>query len=150
MAVRTIRAELNIAPSHRLNVIVRPDSPAQAALLEANREVITTLARLAELSIDAAAVAPKASASGVAAGAEVIVPLHGAVNLADEVARLDKELGKLEKEYNMLSGKLANPAYVDKAPAELVERDRARVGELAEARQKLAALQARFKEAMAE
>ena len=148
--VRTIRAELNIAPSHRLNVIVRPDSPAQAALLEANREVITTLARLAELSIDAAAVAPKASASGVAAGAEVIVPLHGAVNLADEVARLDKELGKLEKEYNMLSGKLANPAYVDKAPAELVERDRARVGELAEARQKLAALQARFKEAMAE
>ena len=148
--VRTIRAELNIAPSHRLNVLVRPVSPEQARLLEANREVITTLARLADLTIDAAAVAPKASASGVAAGAEVIVPLHGAVNLADEVARLDKELAKLEKEYNMLSGKLANPAYVDKAPAELVERDRARVAELSEAKQKLTALQSRFKEAMSE
>ena len=148
--VRTIRAELNIAPSHRLNVLVRPVSPEQARLLEANREVITTLARLADLTIDAAAVAPKASASGVAAGAEVIVPLHGAVNLADEVARLDKELAKLEKEYNMLSGKLANPAYVDKAPAELVERDRARVAELGEAKQKLTALQSRFKEAMSE
>ena len=148
--VRTIRAELNIAPSHRLNVLVRPASTAQAGLLEANREVIVTLARLGELVIDAAAVAPKASASGVAAGAEVIVPLHGAVNLADEVARLDKELAKLEKEFNMLSGKLANPAYVDKAPAELVERDRARVAELGEARQKLTALQARFKEAMNE
>ena len=78
------------------------------------------------------------------------MPLHGAVNLADEVARLDKELAKLEKEFTMLSGKLANPAYVDKAPAELVERDRARVAELGEARQKLTALQARFKEAMNE
>ena len=109
-----------------------------------------TPAPLGELAIDAAAVAPKASASGVAAGNEVIVPLHGAVNLADEVARLDKELGKLEKEFNMLSGKLANPAYVDKAPADIVERDRARVAELAEARKKLTALQTRFKEAMSE
>ena len=148
--VRTIRAELNIAPSHRLNVIVRPASPEQAQLLDANREVITTLARLADLAIDATAVAPTASASGVAAGAEVIVPLHGAVNLADEVARLDKELAKLEKEYNMMAGKLANPAYVDKAPAELVDRDRARVAELSEARQKLTSLQTRFKEAMKE
>ncbi len=148
--VRTIRAELNIAPSHRLNVILRPAASEQNGLLTANSEVITTLARLGELSIDPAAVAPKASASGVAAGIEVIVPLHGAVNLGDEVARLDKELAKLDKEYNMLSGKLANPAYVDKAPAEIVARDRARVEELGEAGEKLAALQARFKEAMSE
>ena len=149
-SVRTIRAELNIAPSHRLNVILRPAAPEQSDLLTANSEVITTLARLGELAVDPAAVAPKASASGVAAGIEVIVPLHGAVNLADEVARLDKELAKLDKEYNMLSGKLANPAYVDKAPAEIVARDRARVEELGEAGEKLAALQARFKEAMSE
>ena len=131
-------------------MILRPAAPEQSDLLTANSEVITTLARLGELAVDPAAVAPKASASGVAAGIEVIVPLHGAVNLADEVARLDKELAKLDKEYNMLSGKLANPAYVDKAPAEIVARDRARVEELGEAGEKLAALQARFKEAMSE
>ena len=115
-----------------------------------NEEVINTLARLESLVIDMDAKAPKASASGVAAGNEVIVPLHGAVNLADEVSRLDKELAKLDKEYQMMSGKLRNPSYVEKAPAELVTRDRARVEELKLAMDKLSALQVRFKEAMAE
>lgn len=51
--IRTIRAELNIAPSYRLTVLLRPVDDEQKAILEANREVIVTLARLGELVIDA-------------------------------------------------------------------------------------------------
>ncbi|MCC8193665.1 MAG: valine--tRNA ligase, partial [Deltaproteobacteria bacterium] len=147
-AIRTIRAELNIPPSNRLAAVIRPADGAAKAVLEAHRDMIVFLARLASLTIDAAAEAPKASASQVAAGNEIIVPLLGSVDLGAEVARLDKELAKMDKEYAMLSGKLANENYVGRAPADVVERDKARVAELALAREKLLALQARFREAM--
>ena len=147
-AIRTIRAELNIPPSNRLAAIIRPSSSAAKAVLDMHRDVIIFLARLGSLTVDAEAEAPKASASQVAAGNEIIVPLLGSVDLGAEVARLDKELVKLDKEHAMLSGKLANENYVSRAPAEVVTRDKARVAELVDAKEKLLALQARFKEAM--
>ena len=148
VAVRTIRAELNIAPSLKLAAIIRPADEAARAALEEQREVITVLARLESLNIDPAAEAPKASASDVAWGNEIIVPLSGAVDFAAEVARLDKELAKMDKEHAMLSGKLANENYVQKAPQDVVERDKARVTELEDARQKLLALKERFRQGM--
>ena len=84
----------------------------------------------------------------MAKGNEIIVPLTGAIDFAAEVARLDKELAKLDKEHAMLSGKLANPAYVEKAPQDLVERDQTRVAELADAKVKLQALKERFAEGL--
>ncbi|WP_027187500.1 valine--tRNA ligase [Desulfovibrio cuneatus] len=148
IAVRTIRAELNISPSLRLNALVRPADAAAAQALEGAREMIMTLARLESLTLDAAAEAPKVSASQVARGNEIIVPLTGAVDFAAEVARIEKELGKMEKERGMLQGKLGNANYVEKAPAEVVERDRNRVVELADAIAKLQALKTRFQEAL--
>jgi valyl-tRNA synthetase len=147
-AVRTIRAELSIAPSLKLAAVIRPADGRAAAVLEGHRSMILFLSRLETLTIDPAAEAPKASASQVASGNEIIVPLAGAVDFAAEVARLDKELARMDKELAMLSGKLANENYVSRAPAEVVERDKARVAELADARTKLLALQVRFREAM--
>ncbi|MDR0338711.1 MAG: valine--tRNA ligase, partial [Desulfovibrio sp.] len=147
VAVRTIRAELNIAPSLKLGVIIRPADEAAGQTLEAQRPLIIALARLESLSIDANAEAPRASASNVACGNEIIVPLKGAVDFAAELARLDKELAKLDKEHAMLGGKLANENYVNKAPAEVVARDRERVLELGDAREKLLSLKRRFAEA---
>ena len=77
------------AQAAQMAEIAKPIDTAQAALLEANREVIITLARLGELHIDPAGQAPKASASHVAQGCEVIVHLSGAVDFTAELARLD-------------------------------------------------------------
>ncbi len=147
-AVRTIRAELSIAPSAKLTAIIRPADASAAVALESHRAMILFLARLGDLVIDPAAAAPKASASQVAAGNEIIVPLSGAVDFTAELARLDKELAKMDKEHAMLSGKLANENYVSRAPEDVVERDKARVAELADAKAKMLALQARFREAL--
>lgn len=148
VAVRTIRAELNIAPSLKLSAVIRPADDAARQTLEAQRQVIMLLARLESLTIDPSAKAPRASASNIASGNEIIVPLSGAVDFTAELARLDKEIAKLEKEHAMLSGKLANPNYVQKAPQDVVERDRARVIELDDARAKLASLQERFRQGL--
>ena len=146
--VRTIRAELGIAPSYKLTVLFRPVDEAQGRLLEEGRQVIETLARLGDMRIDQNGEAPKASASHVAQGCEVIVHLSGAVDFAAELARLDKELGKIDKELGALNMKLGNEGFVSRAPADIVERERARVRDLTDARDKLTALQQRFKDAL--
>ena len=149
-SVRTIRAELNIAPSLKLAVIIRPNNPEHEAIVRENELIIKTLARLDNITLTSSGDTPKASASAVFDGNEVIVPLHGAVDFGVELARLDKEFVKLEKEYNMLSNKLRNESFLAKAPQELVERDRNRTKDLAEAMTKLDNLRQRFREAMAE
>lgn len=150
VSVRTIRAELNIAPSLRLKVLLHPVDAAQAALLATGAEMIRTLARLEELTIDAAATAPKASASGVVQGCQVIVPLSGAVNLQEELARLDKEMGKLDKALADLGRKLANESFVSRAPAQVVQSERERLEQMRDNRGKLEALRRRFSEALEE
>jgi valyl-tRNA synthetase len=150
VAVRTIKAELGISPGHRVALLLHPVDEAQAALLEENRTLMTTLARLESLEMGAEVHAPKASASAVVQGCQVIVPLRGAVDLAGELARLDKELARLEKDVVGVNMKLSNESFVSRAPAEVVERERQRAGQLLDAKAKLLALRARFAEALEE
>lgn len=153
IAIRTIRAELNINPSLRLKVFLRPATEQQKALLwDASTQVyIQALARLEKYefleNIDAA---PKASASNVVQGCAVIVPLSGAVDLTSEVNRLDKEIAKLDKEITAVGMKLANESFVSRAPAEVVQRERDRAEHMRDARTKLETLRARFAEALTE
>jgi valyl-tRNA synthetase len=147
-AIRTIKAELNIAPTTRLNALVRTVSDAALEELEASREVISVLARLEGLTMGADAAGPRASASAVVEGNEVIVPLAGLVDFEAELARLDKELGKVGKEKEKLEAKLANESFVSRAPADIVAKERARSQELAETQEKLESLRKRLADAM--
>ena len=150
VAVRTIKAELGISPGHKVSLLLHPANEAQAALLEENRSLILTLARLESLSLGADAAVPKASASAVVQGCQVIVPLRGAVDLNGELARLDKELAKLEKDVVGVNMKLSNESFVSRAPAEVVAREKERSRQLLDAKAKLQALRARFAQALAE
>lgn len=125
-AIRTIRAELNINPSYRLTVLLRPVDAKQKELLEHGRAWFMSLARLENLIISAEEHAPKASASNVVRGCEVIVHLSGAVDFQAELARLDKELGKVDRELAALNGKLSNENFLTRAKPEFVEQEKAR------------------------
>ncbi len=147
IALRTIRAELNISPSLKLKTLIQPVDDAQAILIKEAAEMICTLARLDELNIDANAQAPKACASQVVQGCQIIVPLSGAVDLQGELARLDKEIGKIDKDLITTSQKLANESFVSRAPADVVQKERDRLIEMEDAKDKLLALRQRFAEA---
>ncbi len=148
VAVRTIRSELNISPSLRLKLLLHPVDAAQAAVLEASRQLILTLARLDDMTVGADVHAPKASASHVVQGCQVIVPLEGAVDFEAELARLDKELAKIVKDLEGLQKRLANGSFTSRAPKDVVEKERARAESLLDAKHKLDALKQRFTEAM--
>ena len=105
-----------------------------------------SLARLENLIISADEHAPKASASNVVRGCEVIVHLSGAVDFQAELARLDKELGKVDKELAALNSKLSNENFITRAKPEFVEQEKARAADFADKRDKMLALQKRFRE----
>ncbi|MBQ9405559.1 MAG: valine--tRNA ligase [Desulfovibrio sp.] len=148
VAVRTIKAELGISPGHKASLILHPVDAAQNALLEENRSCIVTLARLETLTIDATAPAPRASASAVVDGCQVIVPLKGMVDLHAELARLDKELAKVENDLVLTNKKLHNESFMSRAPADVVNRERERAEKLLDAKDKMLKLRARFAEAL--
>ena len=62
----------------------------------------------------------------MAAGTEIAVPVAEHVDLSAETARLRKEIGRIDKELARLDKKLGNPSFLDKAPPEVVEQDRAK------------------------
>jgi valyl-tRNA synthetase len=136
-AIRTIRSESRIAPAVELAAIVRPTAAMQAAITEA-APLISALAR-ATITVDPAATRPSQSALAVAQGAEVYVRLEGVVDLAAERQRLGKEVDKTAKEIAFLEGKLGRPDFVERAPPEIVARERERLAEQRELREKLAA-----------
>ncbi|EPR43940.1 Valyl-tRNA synthetase [Desulfovibrio sp. X2] len=148
VGLRNIRGELNIAPSLELAAVLRTTNGTAKAVLEEGAAQIKRLARIGELLIGPDATAPKASAAAVAPGVEIRVPLEGAVNFGDELARLDKELGKIEKDYAVVQKKLNNEGFLANAPADVVAKERDKLAVMDEKRDKLQKLKDRLKSVM--
>jgi len=129
LGVRRIRSGMNIEPRRRLSVILDRASAEDLRRLEANRHYVEALARVESIDIlEAGAEAPE-SATALVGEMKVLIPMAGLIDKAAESARLEKEIERLERDIQRSEGKLANRNFVDKAPAAVVEKERARLGE---------------------
>ncbi len=142
VAVRNIRAEMNIALSKPLDVLLRDCSPAALRRVEANRTFLSRLARLESLTILPAGEKGPVSVTKIVEGAELLIPMAGLVDKAAELDRLAKELGKLDVEIEKIQVKLANEGFVSRAPEAVVAKERERVAELEQSKAKLIEQQA--------
>ena len=138
IAARNLRSEYNIAPSLPLEVTVQTASPESRATLERETQLVKTLARVGTLVLATPGEPPVGTAVTVSGELQICVKLAGTIDVAAEQARIDKDLGKTRKEHAGVSGRLNNPSFVERAPADIVEKERARVAELEE---KIAKLQ---------
>lgn len=142
IAVRNIRAEMNIAPGKPLDVMLRAASAeAQRRVLE-NQSFIQSLARLSSLTLLAEGDKGPVSVTKLVEGAEVLIPMAGLIDKATELDRLAKEVAKLEAEIERIEGKLSNEGFVARAPEAVVAKERERMTACAEAKQKLIEQQA--------
>lgn len=142
IAVRNIRAEMNIAPGKPLDVMLRGASAeAQRRVLE-NQSFIQSLARLSSLTLLADGDKGPVSVTKLVEGAEVLIPMAGLIDKATELDRLAKEVAKLETEIERIEGKLSNEGFVARAPEAVVAKERERMAACAEAKQKLIEQQA--------
>lgn len=121
---------MNIAPGKPLPVLLQHGSSEDRARLERQRRALTTLGRLESIAwLDEGDSAPDA-ATALVGGMNVLIPMSGLIDKNAEIARLNKEIAKHHQEGERLSGKLANPNFIDRAPAEVVEKERVRLLEL--------------------
>jgi len=136
-AIRTARSESRVSPAAEVEVTVRPSSETAQAL-EAARSLIAALAR-ARVTVSAQATRPPQSAHVVASGIDVYVHLEGVVDLGAERARLGREIERARKEIAFLEGKLSRPDFVERAPGDVVARERGRLEEQQQILAKLSA-----------
>jgi valyl-tRNA synthetase len=136
-AIRNIRGEMRISPAQTLTVTVRV-ADDHADLFRDAQRTVESLAR-AQVTLDPAATRPSGAALAVLGGTEVYVALAGVVDVAAERQRLEKEIRKTGETIAFLEGKLSRPEFVEKAPPEVVERERERLQTERQLRDKLTA-----------
>ncbi|HDL7341617.1 valine--tRNA ligase [Yersinia enterocolitica] len=142
IAVRNIRAEMNIAPGKPLEVMLRGANAEAQRRVRENQSFIQSLARLSSLTLLPEGDKGPVSVTKLVEGAEVLIPMAGLIDKATELERLAKEVAKLEAEIERIEGKLSNEGFVARAPEAVVAKERERMAACAEAKQKLIEQQA--------
>ncbi|MFI8622597.1 valine--tRNA ligase [Marinomonas sp. NPDC078689] len=128
--VRNIRGEMNIAPSKPLDVLFRNGTEQDKARLDANLAFLQKLAKLETITwLNVGDDAPM-SATALVGDMEVLVPMAGLIDKNAELARLQKEIDKATKDLERIEGKLSNESFVAKAPAAVVDKERAKCDDL--------------------
>ena len=126
MGIRQIRGEMNIPPSKPLPVLLNHCSEQDQQRLTDNRLLLEKLARIESITtLNATDEAPQ-SAIALVGDMQVLIPMAGLIDKNAELERLNKEIEKLEKEASRISGKLSNASFIDKAPAAVIEKERAK------------------------
>jgi valyl-tRNA synthetase len=138
LGVRRIRGEMNIAPGKLLPLLLQNGSDQDRAYLERHRVFVETLARLESITwLEPTDPAPE-SAVALVGELKLLIPMAGLIDKTAELARLGKEIERLRKDLERSEAKLASPTFVERAPADVVEKERTRVAELQAALAKLA------------
>ncbi len=139
-AIRAVRSELNIPPGARIDVEIRDADPATTSRIAAHAEHFQ---RLARVNLKPVAGTPGSAAKGTVqangAGATFALHIGDVVDLGREKSRLAKEIAKIEGDLAKVATKLANPAFLANAKAEIVDEQRGREADIRRDRDRLKA-----------
>ncbi len=126
--IRTLRAELKINPGQPVTVsIIAPDEAA-TSLVASQRQAVCSLAAVEQLDVATApADAPSDAISAVTGGVQVYLHLAGAIDVEKEAARIQKEIAEIEQDRLRSKDKLQNPDFLNRAPAAVVNKERAKL-----------------------
>jgi valyl-tRNA synthetase len=121
-AIRSVRAEMNIAPATLTPLVLAAASTDTQARAQRWSDVVRRMARLSEISF--AAAAPEGAVQLLVRGEVAALPLKGVIDLAVEKARLEKEAAKAEADIKRVDAKLSNEKFVANAPEDIVEEEK--------------------------
>ncbi|WP_117170457.1 valine--tRNA ligase [Paraliobacillus sediminis] len=123
-SVRNIRAEVDTPMSKQIVLFVQANDTEIEAQLEANRHYLERFCNTSELTISINVDVPEKAMSAVVTGADLYLPLEGLIDTDKEIARLQAEFDKLNKEVERVQKKLGNESFVSKAPEKVVEEEK--------------------------
>jgi len=150
VAVRAIRAERNIPGPTKIVCLLAVSDDYKKTILEGYKQIVAEQGRCADVRVrrSGASFSGEFSldqiATAMAGDVEVMVPLEGIVDPEAERERLEKDLAKVRSDRDYLEKKLSNAKYVERAPLEVLDKDRAKLAELRTAVDKLEIAQGRL------
>lgn len=135
VAVRTVRAEMNIKPALKIPLYFKNASTLDLKRIEQAMPFIQSMAKVAAVHVKEV---PPVSATQIVDGLEIHIPLAGVIDAQSECFRLEKSQRKLENEIKRIEQKLANCQFVDNAPIAVVEKEKVKLQAYRETFQKQA------------
>lgn len=139
MGVRQIRSEMDVKPGNPLPVLCQNGSDSDQKRLEQNKALLMSLAKLESISWLNEGEQAAESATSLVGDMSLLIPLAGLIDKDAELARLNKNIQKLEQEAKRIESKLGNEGFVAKAPEAVVNKEKEK---LSEAKSALASFQA--------
>jgi valyl-tRNA synthetase len=140
--IRNLRAESVIKPGEKIKVILQTQSQKESDILKSTQSYIQDIANVSELIITTTLTEdPGQVIAGVTGTIQVLIPLSGLIDVAALQTKLQKKLDKVQQDIKSLTGRLNNPGFVNKAPAEVIQGAN---NDLAEAQKQAEILQERL------
>ncbi|MEJ5137673.1 MULTISPECIES: valine--tRNA ligase [Acinetobacter] len=128
-AVRNIRGEMGLGNARLLPVLLQNATDAEKAQIARIEPLFKALAKVESITFLTDAEQPPLSSSSVVGHVSVFVPMKGLIDPKAELARLQKDLDKVQKQHDQIASKLANEGFVAKAPAAVVEGEKVKLAE---------------------
>lgn len=136
-SIRTIRSEMSVSPAKQIPLNLRNVSEAMQERVQKYSKTLMSLSRLTQIHcLDKDEKVP-VSASAVVGDIELLIPMAGLIDKEAELARLEKEIAKLDKDITFIEGKLNNPKFTDKAPAEIISKEQEKLSQARAVKEKL-------------
>ncbi len=137
-AARNIRGEMDISPAKPIPILFNHGNDEDKARLGQYHELLSFLIKPEQLTWLNPGDEVPVSATHLVGDMQVLVPMKGLIDTAAELQRLDTEIERKQKDQQRAEGKINNPNFVDKAPAEVVEKEKEKLRDLEAALQQLA------------
>lgn len=128
--IRNIKAEMNIPLTREIESHIKVADPYKEKLIKEHLSSIKNLAHVQSFQIGRLLEKPQHSATGVLEDLEIFIPLEGVIDIESEIQRLENKLQKLKKEMIVSNKKLNNPDFIQKAPANVIQKEKEKIKEL--------------------
>ena len=137
-SIRSIRSRMNVPPSKFSDLTVRCNGEQSLFLLE-HLDLLKSLGRIQDAKLGDSVEKPSQSATAVVQGMELYIPLGGLVDLDQEKGRMEKRIVEINRLITGINGKLSNENFINRAPEQVVEKERSNLSKLSEELEKVTA-----------
>jgi valyl-tRNA synthetase len=129
VGIRNIRGEMDISPNKPLSVLLRNASEQDWQRLQSTKAFLGALAKRENIDVLAPDEVAPASATALVGEMEILIPMAGLIDKDAELGRIARALDKIEKDFSRTQGKLNNEKFVANAPAEVIDKEKAKLAD---------------------